>query len=110
MPFGVLEGYASVYYDVDRSNERTMPGCFDGHLEDFVENGFVSWGHDWNIPVGSIESAGSNALGFKFRAVFHSTPAAQEARQWVKERRERKKSVGKKGKPEAFLTPPFSPP
>lgn len=91
---GVLEGYASVYGVVDRANERTMPGCFDGKLSNFVDNGFISWGHDWNVPVGSIESAGSDVVGFKVRSSFHSTPAAQEARQWVKERRERGKTVG----------------
>lgn len=91
---GSFSGYASVYGNYDRVNEAVAPGAVK-NIDEFVASGFIAVGHDWSaLPVATIAEAKSDEFGLYIKADFHSTPAAQEARQVLKERVERGKFAG----------------
>jgi len=93
-PNGGFSGYASTYGNYDRVNEAVANGAFK-NLDDFVKSGFIAVGHDWSaLPIATIAEAKSDEYGLWIKADFHSTPAAQEARQVLKERVERGKFAG----------------
>lgn len=90
---GEFTGYCSVYGVVDRANEIVAKGSFI-NLNEFLTDGFVAIGHDWDsLPIASIKAWDDDDYGLKVTVDFHSTPKAQEARQFVLERLERGKSV-----------------
>lgn len=92
---GELTGYGSTFGNVDQGGDVILRGAFEAALPDFLYRGFVPIGHDWmGLPVASIADAKEDDNGLFFRAEFHSTPAAQEARTVVRERLERGKFVG----------------
>lgn len=93
-PNGSFSGYGSVYGNYDRVNEAVAPGAFK-NIDEFVTNGFIAVGHDWAaLPIATITEAKSDDFGLWIKAEFHSTEAAQEARQVLKERIERGKFAG----------------
>jgi HK97 family phage prohead protease len=91
---GSIEGYASTFLNWDSVNERPAKGAFTPHLQDFLTNGFISVGHDWqSLPVATPTDAFEDDHGLFVRAAFHSTPNAQAARTVVTERLARGKAV-----------------
>lgn len=93
-PSGTVSGYLSVYSGRDSYNDTIVQGAFDKTLAPFVKDGFLSWSHDWSLPVGYIRDARSDDKGLFIVADFHSTPDAQKARQITSERLAQKKSMG----------------
>lgn len=93
-PNGSFSGYGAVFGNYDRVNEAVAPDAFK-NLDEFVSSGFITVGHDWNaLPIATIKSAAPDDYGLHIEAEFHSTPAAQEARQVLNERMQRGKFVG----------------
>jgi HK97 family phage prohead protease len=91
---GSLEGYASTFGNWDSVNERPAKGAFTRHLADFLNDGFIAIGHDWNaLPIATPTEAKEDEHGLFVRADFHSTPEAQAARTVNTERIQRGKSV-----------------
>lgn len=91
---GGLKGYASTFANFDRVNERPVKGAFAASIPNFLKNGFIAVGHDWNsLPVATVTVANEDEHGLYLEAEFHSTPLAQEARTIAQERIERGKSV-----------------
>lgn len=90
---GSFEGIAAVFGNVDRQNERILPGAFAATLADFTYRGFLTSAHDWTEPIGTIESAKETAEGLWVHGTFHSTPKAQLHRQLIRERQERGKQI-----------------
>jgi Escherichia/Staphylococcus phage prohead protease len=90
---GSFEGLAAVFGNVDRQNERILPGAFASTLADFAWRGFLTNAHDWREPIGTIDSAEETGKGLLVRGTFHSTPTAQTVRQLVRERAERGKQI-----------------
>jgi HK97 family phage prohead protease len=92
---GSFSGYASVFSIVDRAGEIVAPGAFTKSLEAFQSDGWIAVAHDWDaLPVASIKDCRQDAKGLWVEAEFHSTPAAQATRTYVRERLQRGKSVG----------------
>lgn len=92
---GWLEGYGSVFGNVDSDRDVVVKGAFAATLPDFVRDGFMPVGHNWTgLAVATIEEASEDDHGLYLRAHFHSTPEAQNARTVARERMERGKSVG----------------
>lgn len=91
---GEFEGYASVFGNVDAGNDIVLPGAFDKALPAFLQDGFISWSHDWGQPVAFPTKAVPDEHGLLIGGKFHSTSAAQEARTLVKERAAAGKRVG----------------
>lgn len=91
---GVFEGYANVFNVVDHGGDVTMPGAFAKALPEFLRDGFLAWGHDWNDPVAMPIEAHEDEHGLYIKGQFHSTARAQEARTIAKERLEAGLTMG----------------
>jgi HK97 family phage prohead protease len=91
---GSLSGYASTWEPWDRVGEKPVRGAFAAALPGFLKDGFIAYGHQWGqLPIATPTEAYEDEHGLFFRADFHSTQFAQEARITVTERIERGKSV-----------------
>lgn len=90
-----IEAVASTTGNMDRGGDVIAPGAFKSAvLREFVSSGALLVGHEWDdLPVGYIESAKISGDQLISRAVFHSTPSAQEARTVAIERATAGKSV-----------------
>jgi HK97 family phage prohead protease len=91
---GLLEGYGAVYGNVDDGGDEILAGALAPALPGFLKSGFVSWGHDWTVPVAMPKSATEDEHGTYIAAQFHSTPTAQEKRTITRERLENGLSMG----------------
>jgi HK97 family phage prohead protease len=92
---GSFSGYGSVFGVLDRSGEIVVKGAFAETIPEFKQHGFIAVAHDWDaLPVASVRDCYEDDRGLFIDAEFHSTPAAQAARTYVRERLQRKKSVG----------------
>lgn len=93
--FGTFEGYGSTFGNVDEGGDVILKGAFAEAIPAFLERGFVPVGHDWlGLPIATIDAAKEDDEGLFFKASFHSTQAAQDARTVMRERMERGKFVG----------------
>lgn len=91
---GSLTGYASTFGNIDSYGDTVQPGAYTAYLDEFVENGFIAWNHDWSAMIGTISSAKQDTKGLLITADFHSTSEAQAARTITAERLARGKPVG----------------
>lgn len=92
---GGFSGYGSTFGTRDLAGEIVARGAFDGSLDRFKSEGFIAVGHSWtDLPVATVADAYEDHKGLFVRGDFHTTDEAQKARTYVRERLERKKSVG----------------
>src|SRR6185295_1409704 len=71
-----------------------LKGAYAATIPQFLERGFIAWGHDWLDPVATIRTATEDDTGLYLEADFHSDPASQQARTRTLERLQRGKFVG----------------
>lgn len=83
---GSFEGYASVFGTVDSYGDTIDPGAYAETIPQFLSRGFISWGHDWNLPIGIVTSAREDAKGLFISGEFHSDSEAQKYRSRASER------------------------
>jgi len=83
---GEFSGYANVFNVKDHGGDMTMPGAFRKAIPEFLREGFLAWGHDWNDPVAMPMEAHEDEHGLFIKGQFHSTARAQEARTIAQER------------------------
>lgn len=76
---GVMEGYASTYGNVDRSNEVVVKGAFGDHP---FRVPFLAY-HDPKMPIGSATCT-PDEIGLRVSAVFANTAKAQEMRELMR--------------------------
>jgi hypothetical protein len=90
-----LIGVPSVMGNLDSDNDVIFPGVYTPVLPDFLQNGFVAFGHAWDKPPIAfptmIEERGSQLYG---ECTFHATEKAQEVRTICMERLNAGLSVG----------------
>ena len=95
---GGFEGYASLFGIRDEGGDVVEAGAFTDTIPQFVLNGFISDGHNWESvgdgAIGTVVDAKEDARGLFIKTEYHSTPAAQAARVVAQERIARGKSVG----------------
>lgn len=92
---GGFEGYGSLFGVLDSGGDIVDKGAFAGSLSQFVKDGFISLGHDWNgLAIGTVTEAAEDEHGLHLRTEYHSTTVAQDARRVAQERLARGKSVG----------------
>jgi HK97 family phage prohead protease len=91
---GTVEGYLSVFGKVDSYGDTIVPGAYSKWLDYFRTNGFMSWNHDWSQMIGTPVDVHEDAVGLFYKAQFHSTAAAQEARTIAAERLARGLNMG----------------
>ncbi|RYZ93549.1 MAG: HK97 family phage prohead protease [Proteobacteria bacterium] len=90
---GFLNGYGSVFGNVDLAGEVVVKGAFT-NLDEFVKEGFLAYEHDLDNQLGTIDFALQDDYGLKFKGDFHSDPESQRIRTRVGERIARGKGVG----------------
>lgn len=82
---GELEGYASVFGNVDQGGDVVLPGAFRKTLADWSRSKQplpLIADHDLTTDgvIGSVREAREDAVGLKIRAGFSSDPKAQSVR------------------------------
>lgn len=88
---GTLEGYASVFGNVDSGGEVVVKGAFAKTLKERLKKGAVKLydshllGQGTDAVIGVVEDAEEDDYGLKFRARFSATTRAQTVRQKIKE-------------------------
>ena len=83
---GEFEGRASTFGTIDSYGDTVDKGAFAATIPEFIERGFIGWGHDWADPIGLITAAEERDDGLWITGKFHSDPEAQKYRQRAKER------------------------
>ena len=91
---GKFSGYASVFNQVDLVGDTVLPGAYNETLAKFTRDGFITWGHDWDNPIATVDVVREDERGLWLEASFHGHDNAQRARQIAQERVERGKSMG----------------
>lgn len=88
-----FSGYGSIYGNEDRQGDIVDPGSC-ANLKAWLKDGFVSWMHKWDVPIGYPLKASQDDHGLSFDAEFHSTPEAIMAKTITRERLAAGKSMG----------------
>lgn len=83
---GEFSGYGSVFGNVDAGGDTVVPGAFTKAIPAFLKDGFISWSHDWSMPVAMPKAAHEDQRGLFVAGQFHSTPDGQQARTIAAER------------------------
>lgn len=91
---GSFMGYASRFGERDSVGDIVIRGAYTDTLPQFIQRGFIAWGHDWTIPVATIREASEDDQGLLLTADFHSDDVSQRARQITTERMARGKFMG----------------
>lgn len=86
---GILEGYCSIFGNEDRDGDIIQRGAFAEALKEFIDYGFLCYGHDWHNELGTIVDAKEDEKGLWIAAQFYSTPDAQNIRAKVAEKQNR---------------------
>lgn len=91
---GELQGYGAWFNNVDDGGDVIEPGFFADVIPDFLTEGFVAWGHDWDDPCAMPTAAREDAVGLALNGIFHSDAQSQRYRTIAKERLDRGLSMG----------------
>jgi HK97 family phage prohead protease len=91
---GEFSGYASIFGNIDGGGDIVVPGAFKKSLPAFLQDGFISWSHDWAEPIAMPTKAYEDKVGLVLAGTFHSTPEAQRARTISAERLAAGKRMG----------------
>lgn len=91
---GKFTGYASVFNKIDLVGDTVLPGAYTDTLAKFSRDGFITWGHDWDNPIATVDLVKEDERGLWLEASFHSHDDAQRARLIAKERLDRGKTMG----------------
>lgn len=92
---GTIEGYTSVFGELDDGADIALPGNYTDTLPKFLKQGFTAQSHDWSYSgvVGFPTSAREDDHGLYVVSQFHSTADAQDVRTKARERMEAGKDV-----------------
>lgn len=91
---GEFEGRASTFGTIDSYGDTIDRGAYTDTIPEFLERGFIGWGHDWTDPIGFVTAAEERKDGLWVTGQFHSDPDAQKYRQRARERVESGKFMG----------------
>jgi HK97 family phage prohead protease len=93
---GTIEGYRSVFGEIDEGGDIVVKGFFADGISDYLQSGFTAHSHDWTFSeaVGFPIDAKEDDYGFFVKSQFHSTADAQDIRTKAKERKDAGKTVG----------------
>lgn len=93
---GSIEGYRSVFGEIDEGGDIVIKGAFADCLNEYLASGFSAHSHDWKFTeaVGYPVEAREDDYGWWVKSEFHSTQTAQDARTIASERKNAGKQVG----------------
>jgi len=81
---GTLTALVSCFGNVDRANEKVMPGAFKASLEKKFPK--FCWAHQWDKPIGKCLEARETSEGLEVKAKFNlETQVGREAYSNIKE-------------------------
>lgn len=85
---GFIEGYRSVFGEIDEGGDIIVPGAFKDCIAEYLRSGFTAESHDWDFSkaVGYPVEAKEDERGWFVRSQFHSTSDAQNVRTKAQER------------------------
>jgi HK97 family phage prohead protease len=83
---GTFDGYGAIFNNLDDGGDIIKPGFFADVLDDFLREGFMSWGHDWLVPCAMPTKASEDEVGLAIAGRFHSDPESQRYRTIAAER------------------------
>lgn len=85
---GVIEGYASIFSNVDQGGDKVMPGAFVESLAKARQSGRtvkMLWNHDPSQPIGIWEDLAEDGKGLRGRGrLVMEVPKAREAHALMK--------------------------
>lgn len=85
---GVIEGYASIFSNVDQGGDKIMPGAFVDSLAKSRQSGRtvkMLWNHDPSQPIGIWEDLAEDGKGLRGRGrLVMEVPKAREAHALMK--------------------------
>lgn len=92
---GGFEGYASVFFKLDRHGHIVMPGAFSKSIGKFLKEGFIGGiGHDYGTPIGKYKSAYEDDKGLFVVGELSDVPEAKTVRTLLKDGVITKLSIG----------------
>jgi HK97 family phage prohead protease len=93
---GTIEGYRSVFGEVDEGGDIVLKGAFADSMDEYISSGFSAHSHDWKFTeaVGYPVEAREDDYGWFVKSEFHTTETAQDARKIASERKKAGKKVG----------------
>ena len=92
---GGFEGYASVFYKLDRHGHVVIPGAFVKSLQKFLNEGFIGGiGHDYGKPIGKYTKAYEDQRWLYVVADLSDVPEAKTVRTLLKDGVLTKLSIG----------------
>lgn len=91
---GEFSGLGAAFGNVDDGGDIIDKGFFAPVIDEFLAEGFIAWGHDWNNPVAMPTAAEETDEGLMLSGVFHSHATAQEKRLITAERLAANKTMG----------------
>jgi HK97 family phage prohead protease len=91
---GSFEGRASTFGEIDSYGDVVDSGAYAETIPEFLERGFVGWGHDWTDPIGYFVDAKERSDGLFVKGVFHGDAESQRKRAIVQERAAAGKFIG----------------
>ena len=85
--------YGAVFNNIDRQSDVILPGAI-ANADDFARDGVILLNHVMgDLPIASPISARQDSKGLLVRARWHSSQAAQDAKNYVRERLKENHSV-----------------
>jgi HK97 family phage prohead protease len=101
------EGLASVFFNVDAVKEVVSDTAFDGTLDSFLADGFISGlNHNWESPIGRPTKAVKTARGLLIAWKLAPTAHGRDVMELLKAKVVRKLSIGYRVLASRFLTLP----
>jgi HK97 family phage prohead protease len=64
----IIEGYASIFGNIDRAGDIVLPGAFTNSLPAFLEDGVICYQHETNLTIGKPLDAKEDDHGLWFKA------------------------------------------
>lgn len=80
-----IEGYGAVFGNLDRLNDRIMPGSFSKTITENNGSVIMVANHDKNFPLGKVTEMKEDGYGLKFKGYLSEGKKGSEYKQLMKE-------------------------
>lgn len=80
-----VEGYAAVFGNLDRTNDKIMPGAFSKTISENQGSVIMVANHDKNFPLGRATEMSEDNYGLKFKGYLSEGSKGSEYKTLMKE-------------------------
>ncbi len=91
---GTVEGYAAAFGNIDLVGDMILPGAFADGLSKFLDEGFVAFNHDWDMPIGKPVDAKEDSYGLWTKNAISDTTTGRDVMTLARDGVVRKMSIG----------------